>query len=158
MGFEDFSAWQRWEDRSQIAGMKFPGVYVLCISNTDIATQPFQLLPNIIYIGMTNSKAGLKGRLTQFDNTIKGKQGHGGADRVRYKHRDYDKLIAELYISVRKFPCDVKRESPEDLLTMGDVSKHEYECFAEYKKRYHKWPEFNDKKLSDKYSRRGRNK
>jgi len=42
---------------------------------------------------MTNSISGLKGRLKQFDNTIIGKAGHGGADRVRFKHQNYEQLI-----------------------------------------------------------------
>ena len=42
----------------------------------------FDWIKEIIYIGMTNSKGGLKNRLQQFDNTIAGKTGHGGAQRV----------------------------------------------------------------------------
>ena len=42
---------------------------------------------------MTNSIAGIKGRLKQFDNTIIGKGGHGGADRVRYKYQDSNDLL-----------------------------------------------------------------
>lgn len=146
-----FNEWQKWENRTLTKCLSFPGIYILCLSDTDISSQKFQWSPNIIYIGMTNSKAGLKGRLKQFDNTIKGKTGHGGADRVRFKHQDYFELTDKLYISTRNFPCEVKRENPEDLLIMGEVCKHEYECFAEFMNLYGRWPEFNDKSTK-KYS------
>ena len=153
MNIEDnFSKWQKWENRKSMDGLSFPGIYILCLSVPDISCQPFLWSESIIYIGMTNSKAGLSGRLKQFDNTIIGKEGHGGADRVRYKHRNYEKLINTLYISTRSFPCDITREDPEDLRIMGDVSKHEYDCFAEFKSQYSRLPEFNDKNLSKKYS------
>lgn len=99
---------------------------------------------------MTNSGGGLKLRLTQFDNTINGKRGHGGAERVRYKHREYSKLIKKSYVSVCPIECDVKSNSCKDLLKMGEVAKLEYICFAEYVKRFKKLPEFNNKKESPK--------
>ncbi len=55
------------------------------------------------FLGMTNAASGLKGRLRKFDNTISGKRGHGGADRVRFKHRDYDKLVENRYVAVAPF-------------------------------------------------------
>ena len=101
---------------------------------------------------MTNSKAGIRGRLKQFDNTIIGKRGHGGADRFRYKYRDYEKLVASLYVSVSFHKCDVAAESPSDLKIMGKVAKFEYDCFAHFKEIYGLLPEFNEKKQSPKYS------
>ena len=101
---------------------------------------------------MTNSQAGLKGRLKQFDNTIVGKSGHGGADRFRFKHQNYQELVDQLFVSVCSFECDVKSNKPEDFRIMGDVAKFEYECFATYVEKFGKMPEFNDKKLSPKYS------
>lgn len=75
----DFSSWFPWTSRNKIRGVKNPGIYVLAISGKDISNQPFSWRDEIVYIGMTNSSAGLKGRLQQFDNTINGKTGHGGA-------------------------------------------------------------------------------
>ena len=106
----------------------------------------------IKYIGMTNARKGLKSRLNQFDNTIKGKRGHGGADRFRYKHEDYNKLSQNLYVAVQSFKCDVKSNQPSDLIIMGEVAKHEYVCFSEYVKLFKKLPEFNDKENTRKYS------
>ncbi len=101
---------------------------------------------------MTNSISGLKGRLKAFDNTIKGKRGHGGADRFRYKHKIYSKMVKKLYVSVAPFKADVKSIASKDLITMGNVVKFEYQCLAQYADKFHELPEFNNKKLSKKYS------
>ncbi len=101
---------------------------------------------------MTNSKAGLKGRLKQFDNTIIGKTGHGGADRFRFKHGNYKELADKLYVSACTFECDVESNDPKDLRIMGKVAKFEYDCFAEYVEKFGELPEFNNKKESPKYS------
>ncbi|GAI07535.1 unnamed protein product, partial [marine sediment metagenome] len=111
----------------------------------------FDWIREIIYIGMTNSKGGLKGRLRQFDNTICGKgNNHSGAKKVRDKYKDYEKLIKCLYVAVYPFKCDVNSNAVEDLLIMGKVTEYEYICFAEYVKRFGMLPEFNNKKLSQK--------
>jgi hypothetical protein len=100
---------------------------------------------------MTNSKRGLKGRLRQFENTIKGKKSqHSGAKKIIYKYKDYEKLIKDLYVAVRPFKCDVNSNTVKDLLIMGKVAEYEYICFSEYVKRFGMLPEFNNKKLSPK--------
>jgi len=82
-------------------------------------------------------------RLYQFDNTIRGREGHGGACRVRYVHSDYDDLVRQLFVAVREFPCDVTSARPEDLRVMGEVAREEYRCFAEYSARFGGLPQFN---------------
>lgn len=149
---EKFSPWVKWEKRNELPGIKFPGIYVCAVSKENIENDKFAWISEIAYIGMTNSKLGLKGRLKQFDNTIVGKTGHGGADRFRYKYQDYTKLINSLYVSVSCFECKVSSERPLDLRVMGDVAKFEYDCFACFKDKYGQLPEFNEKKLSPKYS------
>lgn len=99
---------------------------------------------------MTNAKGGLKSRLAQFDNTIKGRRGHGGAQRFHFKHPDYATLAAKLYVAVRSFECDVASDEPSDLRIMGAVAQYEYECFALFAQRFGRLPEFNDMKLSPK--------
>lgn len=101
---------------------------------------------------MTNGASGLQGRLKAFDNTIHGKRGHGGADRFRYKHKTYSKLIKKLFVAGAPFKANVTSNKPKDLIAMGNVAKFEYQCFAQYVENYNKLPEFNDKKLSKKYS------
>ena len=99
---------------------------------------------------MTNAKGGLKARLQQFDNTICGGIGHGGGHRVRFKYPEYAKLIPRLYVSVCPQNCDVTANDAANLRIMGDVAKHEYECFALFVEAFGQLPEFNDKKKSQK--------
>ena len=60
--------------------MGYPGVYALAVSEKDISDKKFDWVEEIIYFGMTNSGGGLRARLKQFDNTIIGKEGHGGGE------------------------------------------------------------------------------
>ncbi len=147
-----FSKWVKWKDRNSLKGIDNPGIYCIAISDEVLSGKTFKWSVDIKYIGMTNSKTGLKGRLQQFDNTIIGKTGHGGADRFRYKHQDYEKLISKLYVSVQFFDCDVASNNPNNLLIMGDVARFEYVCFAEFVKKFGNLPEFNDKPNAKKYS------
>ena len=147
-----FTPWVRWDDRGKIGGIKNPGVYALVITTKDISKTPFEYIEEIVYFGMTNSVGELKARLNQFDYTISQKKRsvHGGAERFLYKYKDYSKLIKKLFVSVCPVECDVKSNSPEDLLKMGDVAKLEYQCFAKYAEKFKKLPKFNDKKNSPK--------
>ncbi len=147
-----FSAWSEWRHREELKGINYPGVYAIRISQNNIANRKFSWHKEIVYIGMTNGISGLKGRLKAFDNTIIGKRGHGGADRFRYKYKNYKTLINKLFVSVALFRADVTTNNPKDLIIMGSVAKFEYQCFARYVELYGALPEFNDKKLSKKYS------
>ena len=138
--------------RDEALDVEYPGVYALAYSKQNIAGKPFSWRKEIIYVGMTNSISGLKGRLKQFDNTIVGKTGHGGADRVRYKYRNYDSLTKRLYVAVAPFKCDPESNKPKDLKTMGEVVKFEYLCFAHFVEKHGTLPEFNNKKESPKFS------
>lgn len=146
-----FSNWIKWSDRNNLNNLQYPGVYTISYNEHNINNNSFAWIREIIYVGMTNSKGGLKRRLGQFDYTICSKgNNHGGAKRVRYKYKDYDKLIKYLYVAVHPFKCDVTSNKEKDLLIMGKVAGYEYICFAEYVKRFGMLPEFNDKKRSPK--------
>jgi len=147
-----FTKWTKWENRNSLEGMNFPGIYCIAISEIDLSEINFNWISEIKYVGMTNSIKGLKGRLKQFDNTIIGKTGHGGADRFRFKHENYQDLVRTLYVSVCSFECNVKSNSPKDLRIMGEVTKLEYDSFANYSEKFNRLPEFNDKVQSKKYS------
>ncbi len=142
----------RWVDREQSEGIQYPGIYICAITDEDLSSKGFSWITNIVYVGMTNSVKGLKGRLKQFDHTIKGKSGHGGADHVRFEHQDYQQLVSNLFVAVASFECDVKSNSPQDLRIMGDVAKFEYDCFAHFTELFKQLPEFNDQKKSPKCS------
>lgn len=150
-----FSNWINWSTRNELEGIKFPGIYCIAVKESDISNDCFQLIPELEYIGMTNSKGGLKSRLNQFDSTIKHKLQHGGADRFmkKYDGVPYDMLVNKMFVSVWTFDCKVDSNEYNDLITMGEVAKSEYVCFAEYVKKYGQLPEFNNKKDSHKLSR-----
>lgn len=147
------SNWQPWNARRSLANLDYPGIYCLAISESRLTGRRFSWRAGIVYVGMTNSKAGLAGRLHQFNSTISGRHVlHGGADRFRYKHLQYSNLCAHLYVAVAPFPCDVARLTPKDLEIMGQVARFEYQCLAQYARRFGRLPEFNDKQLSPKFS------
>jgi len=145
-----FSKWVKWSDRDALQGIQFPGIYAIALSESDISKKQFSWRQEIIYIGMTNAKGGLKGRLNQFDNTINGGDGHGGAHRVYFKYPKYRSLVPKLYVAVCPSECNVKSNDPSDLRIMGHVANHEYECFASFVEIFGQLPEFNDKKRSPK--------
>ena len=147
-----FSRWLRWLDRNEHLGINYPGIYAIAYTRNRLAGKLFTWRPDIIYIGMTNGIGGLRSRLQQFDNTIAGKTGHGGADRVRYKFRKYKPLSQRLYVAVAVFDCDVTSASPTDLRKMGDVAQFEYRCLADFAERFERVPAFNDKKNAPKFS------
>jgi hypothetical protein len=93
----------------------------------------------------------LRGRLKQFDNTIIGKTGHGGAERFRYDFPSHEKLVPRLYVAVAPFKCKVTSNTPSDLLVMGDVAKAEYECWSQFVTIFKRLPKYNDKKQAPKF-------
>jgi len=143
--------WYNWNNRNKIPKKNQPGVYFLAITNKDISSNEFSLIPEIIYIGMTISQSGIKGRLDQFERTMKRKnETHGGAQRVRFKHQDYELFFKNLYVSVCSFPLSLRRDTPEDWKMKGECAKHEYVSFATYLEKYGQLPEFNDHLRSKK--------
>ena len=146
----NFSYWAAWQDRRQLQNLHFPGVYILAISQTQLSGKAFSWIEEIAYVGMTNSVNGLLGRLRQFDNTILGKQGHGGAERFCNDYHKPEDLFPLLYVAVFSFPCEVTALTSRDLRIMGDVAKAEYECFARYVNDFGRMPRYNDKAISPK--------
>jgi hypothetical protein len=147
----EFSSWSKWCERNNLQGLQSPGVYAIALSKVNMSGTPFAWCEKIIYIGMTNSKGGLKSRLQQFENALKPCGGaHGGAQRVHLKYPDYQSLNPKLYVSVWPYECDVQSNASSDLRIMGDVAKCEYECFAQFVDMFGQLPEFNDKKKSPK--------
>lgn len=155
----EFSKWVKWTDRNGLEGINKIGIYSIAVTESDISDSPFQLLREIEYFGMTNSKGGLKSRLQQFDNTLKERLQHGGADRFKRKYFEmygkefYNHIIQNVFVAIWWFNCTSPDEhNYEDLQIMGEVAKSEYDCIAEYLKLHTVLPKFNDKKSSKKYS------
>ena len=150
-----FSKWLRFNDRNEFnkIGWEFPGVYAIAYTEENLSNKKYNLIKDIVYFGMTNSIAGLKGRLDQFSNTIYEKRTqHGGAERFCHNLSKEDKNWKDkLYVSIMIFhDCDVKSNKPNDLLIMGDVAKQEYICWAQYVEKFNVMPRFNDKKNNPK--------
>jgi hypothetical protein len=145
------SNWTKWNERNRLDDMKQPGIYFIAHTNNDISGQPFSLIEEIIYIGMTISNNGLKGRLDQFLIGMKGKMGiHGGAERVKFKHKDEKLFFRDCYVSVCPFPLSKSRDTVTDLRIKGECVKHEYTSFADYMAKFGRLPEFNDQERSKK--------
>jgi hypothetical protein len=150
-----FSKWEKFDHRHDLKNTKYPGVYAIAVSNKNIAGTRFKWIEQIRYFGFTNSGGGLRGRLDQFNNTLRDKSGpgHGGAQRFRRKHRNGGKLAKKLYVAVCPFKCDVSSNKPKDLKVMGDVVRAEYLAFAKYVTHFRRLPQFNDKERSPKRPR-----
>lgn len=149
----DFSSWVAWHDRDTLDNIIYPGIYALAVTEKILSGHLFQWQCEISYFGMTNSLSGLRGRLKQFDNTINGKTGHGGAERFMHDYKVSGKLMPLLYVSVWPFKCNVRAGTPKDLMTMGCVAKAEYECFSRCLEIFKKLPKYNDKKSSPKHKK-----
>src|SRR5258708_35744609 len=108
-----FTRWVKWQDRHSINGLNYPGVYAIAVTKANLINKSFALIEDIKYFGMTNSRAGLRGRLMQCEKTIRGKTGHGGADRFRFQHQDYDILVQKLFVSVAIFECYFESNTPQ---------------------------------------------
>lgn len=148
----EFTNWLKWEDRNKLEGINYPGIYCIAVSRKSLNT--FSFIPELEYIGMTNSKGGLKSRLRQFDDTIKLKRtNHGGADRFLYQYENYEEVKDNIYVAICSFECDTKNPTPKDLRIMGEVAKCEYDCWAIYIENNGRYPKFNDMSNAPKYSK-----
>lgn len=149
---DGFTNWVKWEDRNTLVGINYPGIYCIAVSRKSLNT--FSFIPELEYIGMTNSKGGLKSRLRQFDDTIKMKRtNHGGAERFLYQYENYDEVKHNMYVAICSFKCDTKKRTPNVLRIMGEVAKCEYDCWAIYIENNGRYPKFNDMSNAPKYSK-----
>ena len=146
-----FSKWVQWSERNKLNDISSPGIYFIAIDEKkDLISKAFQYDKKIIYIGMSNSMKGLKGRLKKFDSTIHGGRGHSAAYRVKGRYENYDELTKKLVVAIASFDCERNIANPNDLLVMGEVAKLEYVAFANYVKLHGNLPEFNQKQSKAK--------
>ena len=104
------------------------------------------MIKQIIYIGVTISKNGLNGRLSQFELAMRSPKRniHGGAERVKYKHRDLNVFFKHAYVSAKIFDISSVKSEAERLRIKGKCLGKEYESIAEYLDINKVLPEFND--------------
>ena len=154
MKLENFSNWTKWHSRNNLEGINYPGIYTLAITSNNIENNPFSIINDIVYFGMTNSINGLRGRLNQFNTTIKTKKRgiHGGAERFLNDDKCYENIISGLYVSVNYIACKVDSYQAEDLYKMGEVAKLEYVCIGAYAEEFNKMPKYNDKRSPKNFS------
>jgi hypothetical protein len=141
-----------WERRGEHEHLAYPGVYVIATPKRPLGSRRFDWTPDIVYVGMTNAVGGLASRLQQFANTLDGKRGHGGADRVRLRYRRHTEFARHAFVAVAAFRCDPRSAQPRDLRVMGNVARFEFQCLAAYVELFGRLPEFNDKRRSPKFS------
>jgi hypothetical protein len=151
---DQWTSWKRFfQDEKLQSFHTFPGIYAFAIIDLDISDQPFSVLKEIVYVGMSNNaNGGLQTRLKQFKNTIELKPAqHGGAERFLYDYKEgRKKLEKTLFISVLYVECDPCSNNADDLRKMGKVCNLEYEYWARYVEKFGRLPKYNDKKDSPK--------
>lgn len=126
-----FSPWKHWAERKEIQNSEYPGIYLISISKKDLLGQ-YPEYKDVVYIGMTNSKQGLRGRWNQFHNSISGKRGHSGGNTVFKELGYYQEWKESLYVSAMPIICNTVSPDENDLLKMGWVAYLEYEAFSQY--------------------------
>lgn len=132
----EFTRWHRWENRNSIADSQYPGVYVLAITNQDLEGLEVEY-DQVCYIGMSNSKKGLKGRWGQFAQAIKGNRGrHSGGDTTFRHLGPYNTWDNKLFVAACPILCDPDNYSPVDIRNMGIVAYLEYEAFAQFSEKH----------------------
>jgi hypothetical protein len=126
---------------------KDPGVYVISWSKIDLNNKCVTC-EEVYYIGMSNAKAGVRGRLKQFWNGITNGVGHSAGNRWKENNGKYNpKDKKKFYFSYILYKCIVNKKdrTPNDLRIMGNVTKLEYELMALYKENMDKEPKGNKK-------------
>src|SRR5574338_694090 len=129
-----FSLWYKWDDRQTIPGRQFAGIYLISLSEKNLeGTLP--QFADVSYIGMTNSRRGLAGRIGQFWQGIRGIRGrHAGGDNV-YEHLGHYNEWSNKYrifVAVMPVEFDLETCDPDVLIHKGVVAFLEYEAFSRY--------------------------
>ena len=141
--------WRKWNDKNSIPNLDEPGIYFIAHSENDLTKNDFSIIEEIVYIGMSISKKGAKGRLQQFESGMKGKKGiHGGAERVKFKHSDENLFFKDTFVFAELFT--LTDDEVFNWKQKGNCVKHEYVRFSNFLEKFGKLPEFNDQKRSKK--------
>lgn len=146
------SGWFKWENRKSIPNINEQGVYFIALTDKNIEGESFSLIGEIIYIGLSISKKGLGSRLDQFRRAMEKNADsvHGGAERVRFKHRNCTEFFANTYVSLCSVKLSPTQNTANDWRLKGDCVKHEYVSFANYMDKHGALREFNDQTRSKK--------
>ncbi len=141
-----YSKWHIWEEREEIAECDMPGVYLIAESSKNLDGQHADpSFGDIIYIGMTVSKGGLKSRWRQFARAAKGKGGHSGGKSLFAKNQSREVNWNNIYIAALPVQCDTNKPKPEDFIKMGWLAYLEYAAFSRFNRKKGELPECNKK-------------
>ncbi len=140
-----FSKWYKWENKNEYHLKKYPGVYIISITDKNNLEGIQPNLQDVVYVGMTHSQKGLAGRWQQFNSSIKGNGGHSGGNTVYEQIGHYDNWPQNLnlYVAAMGIECDVRNRTADDYISMGWVAYLEYEAFAKFYKVVGEHPRFN---------------
>lgn len=129
-----FSRWTPWESRFDISGREYPGVYVIAISDDDLAGHAVRWR-DVVYVGMTKSKGGLTQRWSQFQNSIRGRNGHSGGWTIFQALGSFDDWTSNLFVAAMPVRCNPADPNPTDLRRLGWVAYLEYEAFSKFSRQ-----------------------
>lgn len=141
--------WIRLANHKQLP--TYPGVYILAHSAKNLENNVI-CVKDIFYVGMSNSKGGIKQRVAQFVRGLGKKETHSAAKRF-IRNYNADKLFLletskkQFFVATLTLPCDVNKEqrTASDLKKMGKVAKLEYDVLAYVKNKLGQEPELNKK-------------
>jgi hypothetical protein len=129
-----------------------PGAYLLAFAQKNLERQKINLC-DVFYVGMSNARRGVNGRLKQFVNAIEGKSDKHAAGKRFFKEwcngTPYSQLACnkQFYVTGITVPCQVEKgkRAPEDLRKMGEVAALEYYVLAAIKGEPSSEPRLNRK-------------
>lgn len=146
---------QKWRilhgDIDYIDFIDHPGVYLLAFSYKNLENTKIKI-SDVFYVGMSNSRGGVKQRLKRFINGLEKDDFHSAARRFYDEYanqKPFSKLKTKkkFYFAFISIPCEVSkdRRTPKDLRKMGDIAQLEYYILAYIKEKLDKEPDLNKK-------------
>jgi hypothetical protein len=133
---------------------QYPGVYILAYSDKSLYGQPIEIR-DVFYVGMSNSRGGVKQRLKQFLDGIERNRLHSAAMRFFKEHASHTPWSQfsennggrRFYVASVTLRCEVKKANriAEDLRKMGHVAALEYYVLAHIKEELGTEPDLNEK-------------
>ncbi len=138
-----FSSWYAWEQRAEFPLRKYPGVYLLSITDRKNLAAQHPSWQDVSYIGRTNSRGGLISRWGQFNRSINGGRGHSGGNTVFQDLGSHPEWSKSLYVAAMGVKCDPQAPTSDDYLRMGWVAFFEYEAFSRFHEEVGGHPRYN---------------
>lgn len=146
---------QKWADlQTSITSLQdgeWPGVYLLAYTDKDLEGKGIELA-DIFYVGMSNSRGGVRQRLKQFIRGIEKGASHSAGIRFLKEHANgipFSRMKSRktFFVVSISIPCvvDKARRTPEDLRKMGGVARLEYYVLAHIKEALKREPKLNKK-------------